>query len=631
VFLGDPSLLRFQNEILRMIANGEPLFDTMRQLCLRVEKTWPGVLCSVFAIDRTGVMRPLAAPSFPEAYSQAHDGVAIGPDTDAPGRAASSRKPVLLEDLASDPRASHSAAIIHGLGVSACWSLPVLGAAGDTLAVMNLYFHGARQVADVEREVAEACVELCETAFRRHESTLDRDRRANVDALTGLANRAAYNGAMAQLRCDDVGSWALFIIDLDNLKIVNDTFGHLAGDALIRAASARIARAMAPDVTYRIGGDEFAVILQQPANVADLNAAAERVFDELEVAADCDGHTVVPRATIGGATLSKTERTATSVGEAADFALYHAKETGRGGFVRYWPGIGSRITSRRAAIRDVSEALAENRIEAHYQPILRLDTGLIVGLEALCRLRSRSGDLLPAGSFQEATTDAHVASELTARMMAIVAADIGHWQNAGLLVEQVSLNVSTADFYTGSLAKKVSETFSKAGIGLNKIVLEISEDVYLGRNDRVVAREIEVLRAAGVRVALDDFGTGYASLTHLVNVPVDIIKIDRAFVARLWPDDPSTIIVEGLIEIARRLGVAVVAVGIETEVQASQLWAMGCGLGQGYAFAYPADRDATGTLLYRHAASGAGTSPLYADRPLSRPNGRVSKRRTSVA
>jgi EAL domain-containing protein (putative c-di-GMP-specific phosphodiesterase class I) len=216
-------------------------------------------------------------------------------------------------------------------------------------------------------------------------------------------------------------------------------------------------------------------------------------------------------------------------------------------------------------------------------------------------------------------------------MMAIVAADVGHWQNAGLLVEQVSLNVSTADFYTGSLAKKVSETFSKAGIGLNKIVLEISEDVYLGRNDRVVAREIEVLRAAGVRVALDDFGTGYASLTHLVNVPVDIIKIDRAFVARLWPDDPSTIIVEGLIEIARRLGVAVVAVGIETEVQASQLWAMGCALGQGYAFAYPADHDATSTLLYRHAASGAGTSPLYANQTLSRPNERVSKRRTSVA
>jgi len=274
--------------------------------------------------------------------------------------------------------------------------------------------------------------------------------------------------------------------------------------------------------------------------------------------------------------------------------------------------------------------LAENRIEAHYQPILRLDTGLIVGLEALCRLRSRSGDLLPAGSFQEATTDAHVASELTARMMAIVASDIGHWQNAGLLVEQVSLNVSTADFYTGSLAKKVSETFSKAGIGLNKIVLEISEDVYLGRNDRVVAREIEVLRAAGVRVALDDFGTGYASLTHLVNVPVDIIKIDRAFVARLWPDDPSTIIVEGLIEIARRLGVAVVAVGIETEVQASQLWAMGCGLGQGYAFAYPADRDATGTLLYRHAASGVGTMPLYAARQSSGLAKLVSRRRLST-
>lgn len=321
---------------------------------------------------------------------------------------------------------------------------------------------------------------------------------------------------------------------------------------------------------------------------------------------------VVPRATIGGAALGPTEQTASAVNEAADFALYHAKETGRGGFVRYWPGIGTRITHRRDAIRDVAEALAEGRIEPHYQPVVRLDTGEIVGLEALCRMRSREGVVIPAHAFQEATTDAHVANDLTRRMLQAVACDVRLWEDKGLSIPHVGINVSTADFYTGSIAAKLEEAFGAAGVPLSRLVLEVSEGVYLGRRDQVVAREIAAIRAAGVLVALDDFGTGHASLTHLINVPVDIIKIDKSFVARLWPDDPSMVIVEGLIDIARRLDIRVVAEGIETEVQASQLWSMGCRLGQGFAFAYPADREATEALLHKHAQGVDGATPLYA-------------------
>jgi diguanylate cyclase (GGDEF)-like protein len=429
-----------------------------------------------------------------------------------------------------------------------------------------------------------------------------------------LPNRSAFNAALATIHCDVPGSWALFILDLDNLKIVNDTFGHLAGDALIRTAADRISRVMSPDVTFRLGGDEFAVIVQSASALADLSAAAEKIFHELEAPAVCEGHSVVPRATIGGAVLGPSEPTASAVNAAADFALYHAKETGRGGFVRYWPGIGTRITHRRDAIRDVADALAERRIEAHYQPIIRLDSGEITGVEALCRMSLLDGELVPAQTFQEATTDAHVAVELTQRMMTKVAADMVHWRDQGIQIQTVGVNVSRADFYTGSLVGKLESTFGRAGVPLTHLVLEVSEDVYIGRRDQVVAREIETLRAAGVRVALDDFGTGYASLTHLLNVPIDIIKIDQAFVARLWPEDPSVIIIEGLLEIARRLGIEVVAEGIETEVQASQLWSMGCKIGQGFAFARAADRDVTALLLRRHGERMQGATPLNAGR-----------------
>ena len=604
-------MLRIQNEILRMIADGEPLDKTAQRICVLLEAAFSDVVCSILTIDRAGLVHPLAAPGLPETYSTALEGMMIGPDAGSCGTAAYLREPVVVVDITRDMRFARLIHLLGGLDLKACWSFPVLDAAGDVVAVMTVYSREARPPLPAERELAEAFVELCGTALRRHDRIIERERRASIDALTGLPNRAAFNAALATISCDDPGSWALLVLDLDNLKIVNDTFGHLAGDALIRTAASRISRAMAPDVTFRLGGDEFAVVVQASTALADLDAAAERIFGELEMPAVCEGHSVVPRGTIGGAVLGASEATAAAVSEAADFALYHAKETGRGGFVRYWPGIGTRITHRRDAIRDLAEALADGRIEAHYQPVVTLDTNEIVGLEALCRMRTREGEIVPARAFHEATTDAQVAAELTRHMLAKVAEDMVFWQGQDLTLQHVSINVSTSDFYTGSLVRKLEEAFGRAGAPLDRLVVEVNEDVYLGRRDRVVAREIEALRAAGVRVALDDFGTGYASLTHLVNVPVDIIKIDRSFIARLWPDDPSMVIVDGLIEIARRLDISLIAEGIETEVQASQLWTMGCMLGQGFAFARPTDRDTITALLKRHATGAAGALPLY--------------------
>lgn len=613
--MGGPVVLQHvENQVLRLIANGASLEETARTLCIEVEALLPGVVCTVMAVDRAGMLHPLAAPSLPEEYSAALDGVMIGPEVGSCGTAAYRRTPIGATDIATDPRWVKYKDHVLAAGLKACWSFPIMSESGASVGVLALYFREYRGPADTETAVIEACLDLCGIALRRHERVADQERRANVDALTGLPNRAAFNAALARVPCDEPGSWALFTIDLDNLKIVNDTFGHLAGDALICAAASRVARVMAPDVTFRLGGDEFAVLIQAPGVLSDLDGAAARIFDVLEAAAPCEGNMVVPRATIGGAVLSQTERTAAAVSEAADFALYHAKETGRGGFVRYWPGIGTRMTHRRNAIRDVTAALRDDRIDAHYHPVVRLDTGEIVGLEALCRMRTPQGEMIAAHEFHEATTDAHVATDLTRCMLSIVARDLRHWLDSGIPVQHVGINVSTADFYTGSIAAKLEEAFSRSNVPLSHVVLEVSEDVYLGRRDRVVAREIAALREAGVLVALDDFGTGHASLTHLLNVPVDIIKIDQSFVARLWPDDPSMVVVEGLIEIARRLNIRVVAEGIETEVQASQLWSMGCRLGQGFAFVRPSGREATENLLRRHAQGVPGRSPLYAGR-----------------
>jgi diguanylate cyclase (GGDEF)-like protein len=594
-------LLGLQNVILEMVAKGETLKATADALCGLVEALVPDVVCSVLTVDRAGLLHPLAAPGLPAAFSAALDGLAIGPNVGSCGSAAYERVPVTVTDIETDARWAAYKHLALPLGLRACWSTPILDGNGRVLGAFAFYFRQNRGPGQRERDVVATSVHLCAIAIERHERVVEHHRRANIDLLTGLANRACFDAKLAELSCAAAGAWALLIIDLDNLKVVNDTFGHSAGDALIQAAAGRIATLAAPDMTFRLGGDEFAVLVEAPEAVADLDAMARRILAGLCEAADCCGHDIVPRATIGGAVLTADDETAEAVRQNADFALYHAKETGRGGMVQHTAHVGTTMSNRLRAIRDVGAALREDRIDAYYQPVVNLRTGEIVGMEALFRLVTEDGRVLPAGDFFQATSDIHVASELTRRMLSIVAGDVRAWLNQGIPFQHVGVNVSSADFHGGKLEQQLTAAFERVGAPLKHVVLEVNEMVYMGQRDDVVVRAVRGLRAKGMLVALDDFGTGYASLTHLLSVPVDILKIDKSFVHRLAPDDGSVAIVEGLLAIAAKLGIRVVAEGIEAETQAAQLRGLGCKLGQGYLFSEPVDRHAASELLRRRA------------------------------
>ena len=342
--------------------------------------------------------------------------------------------------------------------------------------------------------------------------------------------------------------------------------------------------------------DAVLVIVQNPEALREIETTANALIEAIVVPAECDGHLIHPKATVGGAVLSREDHIAESVRQNADFALYHAKETGRGGFVRYWPGIGTAITHRLKAIQRVGAALKEDRIDAYYQPIVRLDTREIVGMEALCRLSEDDG-IISAADFCEATSDAHIAFGITERMLARVVGDMRVWLDMGLPLARVSLNVSSSDFYRGKLDEQLTSAFARENVSLEHLMLEVTEDVCIGQRDDVAARQIKAMRAKGLLVALDDFGTGFASLTHLLTFPVDMIKIDKSFINRLAPGNPSSAIVRGLLDIAREMNISVVAEGVETEVQAAQLRALGCSLGQGFLFSRAVDRDAFTQML----------------------------------
>ncbi len=605
------ALLLLQNAILETIATGETLVATCSRLCEEVEALLPDVVCSVLAVDAGGVLHPLAAPSLPATYSRALNGVAAGPSCGSCGTAAHLGVEIEVTDIASDPRwaAYRHLALPHAL--CACWSSPIRDAEGIVVATFALYYRAPRGPTAFEREVVRHCVSLCVIAIDRHQRVVDSERRATTDVLTGLPNRAAFNTALAGLDCTAIGSWALFIVDIDNLKVVNDTFGHHAGDAMLLIASRRIGSAIRSSRTFRIGGDEFAIILETAEALRDLDATADRILADLEQPAECGGQIVVPRATIGGAVLSGENPIADRVRQNADFALCHAKGTGRGGFVRYWPGLGSSMTRRLGAIRDVNAALRDDRIDAYYQPIFRFDTREIVGLEALCRMRI-GNTIVPAAAFHEATTDVHVATALTARMMALVAADLRAWIDMGIPFQHVGINVSSADLSGGAVLRVLTAAFERERVPLEHVILEVTESVYMGDGDEAVRAAIQALRARGIRIALDDFGTGFASLTHLLTVPVDVIKIDKTFVEHLAPESVSMTIVEGLVRIADKLGVRLVAEGVETEDQARQLARAGCALGQGYLVSKAVDRHAATALLLERAQYAGTMAALSA-------------------
>ena len=603
-------MLLFQNKILEMIATGVSLDVTAQRLCHEIELLLPGVACSVLRIKDSGLLDPLAAPSLPENFSALIKGLMIGPNVGSCGSAAYLGEAVTVTDIENDSRWTAFKQHILPCGFKACWSVPIYNAEGVVFGTFALYFKQRRMPRAREKQLVSASIHLCAIALERHDRVLERERRASVDALTDLPNRSSFDAALSRLSCDEPGTWALMIIDLDNLKTINDTFGHQAGDELLQSVAKRIRTSVLQDHAFRLGGDEFAVILQEAGAVADLSGTAARILDAVGIATSCGGHMIQPRATIGGAALSPGDRDAETVHKYADFALYHAKETGRGGFVRYWPGIGTAIKQRIEVIHNVDIALNEGRIEAYYQPLVRLDTGEIVGMEALCRLRKPEGNIVSAGAFHQATTDVDIAAKLTQGMLAMVAADVRFWLDCGIPFQHVGINISSADFHSGTLYDRIEAAFGRENVPLKHVILEVTESVYLGQNDPVVAREIKALRAHGLRIALDDFGTGFASLTHLLTVPVDIIKIDKSFVSQLRHGDRGMAIIEGLLGIARKLDIRVVAEGIETEDQGNLLREIGCKLGQGYLFSAAVTRETATELLLKHA------QPIEADQPL---------------
>jgi diguanylate cyclase (GGDEF)-like protein/PAS domain S-box-containing protein len=411
---------------------------------------------------------------------------------------------------------------------------------------------------------------------------------ASHDALTRLANRSLFQEKLdvaIDRASESGGSAGLLLLDLDHFKQINDSLGHDVGDMLLKNFAERLRRVVRPsDTVARLGGDEFAVVLPDLDGEHTLHQVARSIQDRLREPFIHTGRILDCRVSIGASLFPIHCSTSEEMLKNADIALYAAKAAGRGIVTRFEPHMRDDVQRRNSMVQLARNALGDDRIVPYYQPKLDLANRTLAGFEALLRWRTPRGRIGTPASLEAAFEDSEVAAQISDRMIDRVITDMRGWLDRGVDFGSVAVNASAAEFRRDNFAERVLEQLRRADIPTRCFQLEITETVFLGRGAEYVHRALALLNMRGVKIALDDFGTGYASLRHLKQFPVDILKIDQGFVRDMTLDPGDEAIIHAVINLGDSLGIKIVAEGIETIEQERRLVELGCNFGQGFLF-----------------------------------------------
>ncbi len=440
------------------------------------------------------------------------------------------------------------------------------------------------------REFADRVAVAVSSAWRDERLYL----QAHYDQLTGLPNRLLFRDRLEReiVRSRrEQASLAVLFIDLDNFKGVNDSWGHTAGDEVLREAAHRIARCVrASDTVSRHGGDEFTVLLTHVPHPRDASRVAGQIADQLAAPFTAAGQQAYLSASIGIASCPGDGDTAEELLRNADTAMYRAKAAGRAAIVYFEERMNAEALARQALDRDLRLALQRGELRLHYQPLVEAATGRVRSAEALMRWEHPERGLIPPARFIPLAEETGVIEALGQFAIAEACRQVRAWSDEGLEIEHVAVNVSPRQFRNGAVADHVRRAIAEACIAPHRLQLEITEGILMDKPD-MAESVLRSLTALGVSVALDDFGTGFSSMAYLRRYPVHAIKIDRAFVNGLGQAADSEAIVAAMLAMSRALGKRTVAEGVETAEQLATLSRLGCDLIQGYLFApaMPAD------------------------------------------
>jgi diguanylate cyclase (GGDEF)-like protein/PAS domain S-box-containing protein len=437
----------------------------------------------------------------------------------------------------------------------------------------------------------------------QHQLEQELKHQAYHDALTGLPNRVLFAervaDALDHARRTERTVGVLFV-DLDDFKIVNDTMGHGTGDELLAAVAGRLAASVRPsDTAARLGGDEFALLIDDAPDGEAVEVFAERIVAAFTGPFTLSDAEVIATATVGVAT-SVDSTDADELLRHADLALYAAKTAGKRRWRSYQPVLSAGMLRRREVQAALEDALKNSEFTLAYQPIVTLNTGQIDGFEALIRWPHPHWGMMLPGQFITLAEETGLIVPLGDWVLRQALSDMVQWRrrmeaplDGG---PHVSVNVSARQFRDPGFVDGVRQALREYGLPPSALLLELTESVLLGDNDRIGA-ELEELKEIGVRLAIDDFGTGYSSLSYLLQLPINVLKIDKSFVTGIAASWRQYALVEGIVRLAGTLEVEVIAEGIETETERELLAGMGCQYGQGYLLSVPVEAAKAEALL----------------------------------
>lgn len=457
------------------------------------------------------------------------------------------------------------------------------------------------KIADLEARVAELEAE--------RELTL---RLAQTDSLTGLVNRGAFTSALCE-RLERAGAEggrvALFVIDLDRFKHLNDSLGHHAGDLFLAEVGERLRCDAEPDeLVARLGGDEFALISPIGADPDAAERRADRLVRLLTQPHQIYGRQVSPGASVGVAVYPDDAPDAGDLQRFADMALYRVKLQGG----RRWSAFDGELRAenqrRRTLEAELRRAIPAGEIEPWFQPVVDSQTGRTMGVEVLARWRHPEQGLLAPGAFVPIAEELGLIGRIDEAVFEAGCDRAAGWVAQGL-IEKVSFNVSPRDLLDPSFSRKLIGRLAGTSLPATALTVEITE-TFLMQDMGLARRHIERLNAKGVYIALDDFGTGYSNLRALLNLPIQTVKLDRSLIDGVAKEPRVAKLVGSILHAARAMGVSIVAEGVEEEAQAIFLRAAGCDRMQGYFFAKPMAAEAMEGQLRRPAMPLPAVEPL---------------------
>ena len=610
------ALSRERLRVIELIAQNQPLKTVLTSVADLVQQQMPGSYCVVM-LKREDRLIPATTARMPAAFVESLGDFTLNAAITVCIDDFVKERKILFDEVAGHPTWGPLREEALRCGIHSSSFAPVLSSEGLVVGLIAVYRREAEGPSEEHSDLLQLASHLVSVCIEQQELNSQLTYRAQHDALTGLLNRDTFEERLRPAIAQSARHnrrLAVLSVDLDRFKVVNDTLGHAAGDALIRQLAARLVACLREtDTVARWGGDEFVIGLMEIADRRDAKVVAKKLLEALRTPFDVSGHVSTVSASIGISVFPEDGRDLDTLVRHADTAMYRAKQAGRSGFRCYDRKLGGADQLRFEMETQLQGALDRGEFTLHYHPQLDLRTRSLVGMEALLRWRNPQLGKIPPTTFIPIAEESGAIVRIGEWVIREACRQIKELGLAGFNDLRIAVNVSRVQFVRPDFVELVAAAIRDTGIDPRLLELELTESMLLEPGDESASRMTK-LRALGIMMSIDDFGTGYSCLSYLQRLPIDHLKIDRSFVEALDNSRRTSILVESIVALAASLGMLSIAEGVELPSQLDVLSATGCNLVQGHLFCRPLPMDELRTWIRRYSADGTRRPKTLAPR-----------------